>query len=89
MGRKLFKNTTQSQKTIMFFKEKGAEEVVSRTGKYTVLFSGTRYYFIGKSGAVRVNSRNSAAGSVSWTDKFKPMIKEWASNQNQKEWVSV
>lgn len=87
MSKKLFKNLTQSQKTVLYFKELGYESVESRTGKYTVLKSPTRYYFIGSSGAVRVNSRNSASGSFSYTDLFRPKIKEWAETQNQTEWI--
>jgi hypothetical protein len=87
MPKKLFKNLSLSQKTVLYFKSHGFKAVESRTGKYNVLFSGTRYYFIGKSGAIRVNNRNSASSSRSFTDHFKPQIKKWADAQDQKAWI--
>jgi hypothetical protein len=89
MAKKLFKNLTLSQKTVLYFEEQYFTRVDSKSGKYTVLKSPTRYYFIGKSGAIRVNSVNRASDSFSYTDRFKPLIKAWAEKQDQKKFIEL
>ncbi len=88
MAKKMFKNTTLKQKFTLYFKENGLKEVESSTRKYKV-FKGNRFYFIGRSGAVRVNDRNTVKGSHSHTDNFKKIIKKWAKKQDQEERVEI
>ena len=89
MAKKMFKNTTLKQKFSIYFKENGFREVDSRTGKYKVFYGNGLFYFIGKSGAVRVNHKNAATGSRSHTESFRKMITEWAVTKDQKEKVEV
>jgi hypothetical protein len=77
---KSFKNMTMREKFITYFHELGYRPVDSRS-KYVVLFNGTQYIFLGSSGAVRVNSRNSATGSQSYTPQFKRVMENWAAQK--------
>jgi len=90
MGLKMFKNTTKRQKIIMYFNEKGFEIVDSTTTKY-VVFKDTynRYYLVGKSGAVRMNSRNTVAGSRSNTKGYDKIISHWSGKFSPTEKVAV
>ena len=81
---KSFKNMTQRERFITYFHELGYRPVESRSGKYVVLFNGTHYIFLGKSGAVRVNSKNSVTGSHSFTDRFKVVMENWATQKGYK-----
>ena len=95
--RKLFKNTTLKQKFVLYFKEKGYKEVESRTGKYKVfecpehllLANQRKFLFVGRSGAVRVNYKNSVTNSRSNTDGFKKTLKTWSETKDPKQWVEV
>ena len=90
MSRKLFKNTTLKQKYIIYFNElKEFEEVETRSSKYIVFKGPKLYYFIGRSGAVRINYKNTVNGSRSQTDLFKKLITDWMNVRNPKEWVEV
>lgn len=78
---KSFKNMTLQNKFLVYFNGLGYRPVKSRASKYVVMFNGTQYIFLGKAGAVRVNSRNSATGSQSYTDQWKRVMEQWALNQ--------
>ena len=86
---KLFKNTTLRQKFSLYFAEKGFELVESRSSKYKVFKGPKLFYFVGKSGSVRINFKNTASGSRSQTDTFKKLILEWANIRNPEEKVEV
>ena len=92
MGLKMFKNTTKRQKLIMYFNENGFESVDSVTGKY-IVFKEThsnKHYFIGKSGAVRINGkRNAVAGSMSSTTRYNKIIENWSNKFDPLERVVV
>ena len=92
MGLKMFKNTTKRQKLVMYFNENGFERVDSVTGKY-IVFKEThsnKHYFIGKSGAVRINGkRNAVAGSRSNTIGYNKIIEDWSNKFDPFEKVAV
>lgn len=77
---KLFKNLTIKEKMVMFFLDKGWKPVPSRS-KYDVYTNGTQYFFLGTNGAVRVNSKNSATGSISFTPRFRAYMEVWAKSK--------
>lgn len=77
---KSFKNLTLREKFSVYFAEIGFKPVASRS-KYVVYSNGTQYIFLGSNGAVRVNSKNSATGSHSFTDHFKRVMEQWAVNK--------
>lgn len=95
MAKKLFKNLTLKQKFVMYFKSRGFKEVESRTGKYQVFLCQSQnqgkglFYFLGRSGAVRVNSRNAVKGARSHTDGFKDLLNHWSKTQDQMAWVEL
>lgn len=61
-----------------FLVAQGAVEVETKTRKYTAMrFDGdkqTAYYFLGKSGAVRINNRNVITDAISITDRFMKRV---------------
>jgi len=89
-GQKLFKNTTLTEKIVLYMKtEKNFPEVESRTGKYRVFKGVKLFYLVGRSGAVRINFKNKVSGSRSQTDTFKKLVTEWANTFNPKSIVEV
>ena len=89
MAKKMFKNTTLKQKFVLYFNEKGFEEVETRSSKYKVFKGPKLFYFIGRSGGLRTNSKNTVTGSYSHTDSFKKVINEWSDKRDQTEKVEV
>lgn len=89
MSKKMFKNITLKQKICMYFEEKGFKQSESRTSKYSVYFGNGKFYFIGKNGAVRVNSKNSVTNSLSITSQFKPILVKWSESKNSKEFHQI
>lgn len=79
--KKSFKNYTLRDKFITYFTTLGYRPVATRSGKYLVYFNGSQYIFLGSNGAVRVNCKNSATGSHSFTDQWKRVMENWAINQ--------
>jgi len=79
--KKQFKNMTMRTKFQMYFVAAGYRTVPSRSSKYIVMSNGNQFIFLGASGAVRVNHRNSAGGSQSYTPQFKRVMEQWAINQ--------
>jgi len=75
---KSFKNMTKREQFILFFHGLGYRPVASRSGKYMVYSNNIQYIFLGKAGAVRVNSKNSATGSQSYTPHFTKVMENWA-----------
>lgn len=68
---------TLRDKFITYFTLSGYKPVQSRS-KYLVYSNGTNYIFLGKNGAVRINNRNSATGSHSFTDQYRKVMENWA-----------
>jgi len=89
MAKKMFKNTTLKQKFVLYFNEKGFEEVETRSSKYKVFKGPKLFYFIGRGGGVRVNFKNTVTNSRSQTDTFKKLILDWANIRNPEEKVEV
>ena len=91
MRLKMFKNTTKRQKLIMYFNENGFEMVDSTTTKYVVFKdpNSNIHYLIGKSGAVRMNKRNTVAGSRSHTTGYDKIISHWSNKFSPTEKVAV
>jgi len=88
--KKMFKNTTLTQKIILWFNYNNFKEVESRTGKYKVFTdTGDIYYFVGKSGGVRSNNKNVVSGSISITTTIKKQVLVWAKTQEQKTFVTI
>lgn len=79
--KKSFKNMTKRDQFITYFHVLGYRPVTSRSGKYLVYFNGNQYIFLGSNGAVRVNSKNSATGSHSFTDQWTRVMENWAKQQ--------
>ncbi len=89
-GTKLFKNTTLTDKIALFIKNtKNFPEIESRTTKYRVFKGEKLFYFVGRSGAVRTNFKNTVSGSRSQTPVFKKLVIDWANIQNPEEEVEV
>ncbi len=72
-----FKNLTKQQKLCLFFKENNYNKVKSQIAKYTVFTNNSQYIFVGKNGAVRINSRNSVSGSISFTKRYDRILREF------------
>lgn len=69
----------------MYLKTLGLVEIESRN-KYTMLKKDeTGYFFIGKNGAVRYNSKKSATDSISVTDKYKAKLLVYERTNNLME----
>jgi len=78
--KKLFKNMTIREQMKIYLSENGYVPVESRSGKYDVMYN-IHYIFLGKSGAVRVSSRNCVTGSNSYTPQFKKAMEKWAKEK--------
>ena len=91
MANKMFKNLTLQQKFQLFFTEKEFTQVQSKTGKYKVYVNKYKqiFYFLGKSGGVRFNIKNSVSGSISVSDKIKKSLTAWNKLQNQTEKIDL
>ena len=88
MSKKMYKNLKLQQKFQIFFAEHGFEKVQSRS-KYIVYYSTEKFYFLGSSGGVRVNNKNSAAGSRSVTDYFKRILNKWEADRKPTEKIDL
>jgi len=67
---------TKTEKIIKGLQAMGAEEVKSATNKYRCFTGGrlVKYYFVGRSGAIRVNNTNKITDSFSLSDATKAAI---------------
>jgi hypothetical protein len=79
---KMFKNLTLREKYTMWLKETfNAVEVVSKTDKYhvmkTVDVKGDLFWFLGKSGAIRINRKNAATTSMDFESNVKGRFNVW------------
>lgn len=72
------KETLQTKYARILKENRSAVEIESRTGKYVVLKSqdskGDLFWFLGKSGAVRVNRKNASTTSVDFATHFKKIF---------------
>ena len=88
--KKLYKNLTLQQKIAKYMLESNCKRVFSKTRKYMCFEANpSRFYFVGASGAVRVNDRNAAGDSQSITANFKKIIKLWEKKIDPKSWVEL
>ncbi len=85
---KLFKNLKLQEKYSMFLIETHNAVVVdSRTGKYNVLKTidtkAECFWFLGKSGAVRINRKNYATTSFDFQRQIQPKFDVWEKTKSQ------
>ena len=89
MAKKMFKNLSLRQRTLLWLATKGYTTKVNHNCKYDVRTDGKYYAFIGSSGAIRMNNKLSATGSVSKTERWRLLIDTWSVEQDQLAMVEL
>lgn len=79
---KAFKNIKLQEKYMLFLLEtQNAKEIESKTGKYLVMKNldskGDLFWFLGKSGAVRINRKNASTTSIDFSKQIQPKFLKW------------
>jgi len=87
---KLFKNLKLQEKYSMWLKEtRNATEVESRTSKYNVMKTidgkGDLFWFLGKSGAVRINRKNSSSTTLDFQRQIQLEFNTWCLEKGNYE----
>lgn len=62
---------TKQQKLIDYFISKGGKEFKIKSNKYICISFSDSFYFIGRKGAVRKNTKPVVSGSISVTEFYK------------------
>ena len=87
--KKMFKNLNLSSKTILFLIANGLHEEKFKSNKYRMMRSQNLFYFVGKNGSIRMNTKPLITGSQSVTDRIKTRVLKWAEHEDQKEFIDV
>jgi hypothetical protein len=87
---KAFKNIKLQDRYTMFLKETfKCVEAESKTSKYKVLVQhdevGSRFWFLGKAGAVRINSSNTVATSMDYANGIQRTFLAWCATKIKEE----